>query len=398
MGGAGVLAVHPGGVCNQRCLKPAFAPERPPADSPKSHGRKTLSEDENGLIFDCHLDLAMNAVHWNRDLTKSLEEIREREQGQTDKLDRGNGVVNFEEMRSAGIRICVATQIGHSVSQKSPLPGWNSPEIAWSQTRAQLAWYREMERMGLLVPISKRSHLHRHLENIDSGKEIGYLLSLEGADSLVHLDYLQQIYDDGVRLIGPAHYGPGRYAAGTGEKEGFTARGKELLREMEARNMVLDVTHLTDRGFDEALELYGGPILASHHNCREFVEHQRQLSDDQIRRLIRRDAIIGVAFDAWMLVPDWVRGQTTPAQSGVSLEHIANNIDHVCQLAGSASHSAIGSDLDGAFGNEQTPVEIRSIAHLPLLKQVLLDRNYDAASLDGILFGNAFRFFDKNLP
>lgn len=350
------------------------------------------------MIFDCHLDLAMNAVHWNRDLTKSLTEIRARESGMSDKLDREKGVVCFPEMQQGQIRFCIATQIGHSVSQNSPLQGWNSPEIAWAQTQAQLAWYREMENQGQLIQICSQRDLESVHRSAAEPGPIGFVLSLEGADSLLDCSYLERGYGYGLRLIGPAHYGPGRYAAGTGETDGWTQSGFELLKEIENLGMILDVTHLTDLGFDEALEEFDGPVIASHHNCRAFVDHQRQLTDGQIKRLIEREAIIGAAFDTWMLIPDWIRGQTKPLETGVSLEHVANNIDRVCQLAGNARHSAIGSDLDGGYGLEQTPVEVDSIAKLNLLKPILSKRGYSAEDIDGIFFGNAFRFMSDHLP
>lgn len=340
----------------------------------------------------------MNAVHWNRDLTRPLEEIRQREQGWTDKLDREKGVVSFGEMRSGNVRLCVATQIGHTVSKTSPLPGWHCPEIAWAQTQAQAAWYREMEKRGELSPIRTAAELASFQDSWQEGQQIGYLLSLEGADSLVNLDYLHQAFENGLRLLGPAHYGPGRYAAGTGETDGFTPAGLDLLKEMERLDLILDVTHLTDRGFDEALELYPGPIIASHHNCRALVEHQRQLTDEQIKKLISRGSVIGVALDAWMLVPDWIRGTSTPDETGVSLQQVADQLEHVCQLAGSCQHSVIGSDLDGAFGYEQTPMEIDSIAKLPALGSILEERGFQAGDIEGIFSGNALSFFAKNLP
>ena len=352
------------------------------------------------MIFDCHLDLAMNAVHWNRDLTKSLAEIREREASLTDKPDRGKSVVCFPEMRAAHIRLCVATQIGHSVSQKSPLQGWHSPEIAWAQTQAQLAWYREMERLGELTPILAQSDLQSLVYSSESSTSnaIGYLLSLEGADSLVSLDYLHRAYDYGLRLVGPAHYGPGRYAAGTGESDGFTAQGFELLKEMSSLGLILDVTHLTDLGFQQALEKFPGPLLASHHNCRVLVNHQRQLSDQQIKELVGREAIIGAAFDAWMLVPAWVRGESTPQALNVTLENVADQIDHVCQLVGHCRSVAIGTDLDGGYGYEQTPIGLDSIAKVNGLRGVLRQRNYDDEAIEAIFCGNAIRFFQRSLP
>ena len=91
------------------------------------------------LIFDAHLDISMNAVEWNRDLTKTLTQVREREAGKMDYADRGKGVLTLEEMRRGEIGLCVATQIGRYVAPDNPLPGWNSPDIAWSITQAQLA-------------------------------------------------------------------------------------------------------------------------------------------------------------------------------------------------------------------------------------------------------------------
>ena len=100
-------------------------------------------------------------------------------------------------------------------------------------------------------------------------------------------------------------------------------------------------------------------MLASHNNCRALVPHQRQFSDEQIQRLIDRGAVIGAALDAWMLAPGWVRGETSRAVVG--LEAVADHIDHICQLAGNARHAAIGSDLDGGFGTEQTPTGLDRI-------------------------------------
>ena len=111
------------------------------------------------LIFDAHLDLSMDALEWNRDYTRPISEIREREQGMTDKPDRGRGTVCFPEMRRGGIGICVATQIARYVKRGNPLPGWHSPEQAWAQTQGQLAWYRAMEERGELVQIKTRGEL-----------------------------------------------------------------------------------------------------------------------------------------------------------------------------------------------------------------------------------------------
>ena len=356
------------------------------------------------LLIDGHLDLSMNALEWNRDLTRPLAEVRQREQGKTDKIDRGRGVCTLPEMRRGQIGLCIATQIARYVAPDNPLPGWHAPEIAWAMTQGQLAWYRAMEDRGEMVQIADRAALAKHValweaRSVSEGAlPIGYILSLEGADSIVELSYLERAYASGLRAIGPAHYGPGRYSPGTGAEGGLTAAGRELVKEMRRLGIVLDVTHLTDDAFWQALDLYDGPVWASHNNCRALVPHQRQFNDDQLKELIRRDAVIGAAFDAWMMVPGWVRGKTTPTETGVKIETIVDHLDHICQLAGSARHCAIGSDLDGGYGTEQTAMDLDSIADLQSLTSILARRGYSQADVAGIMHGNWIRKFTESLP
>ena len=353
------------------------------------------------LILDAHLDLSMNALEWNRDLTRPLDEIRRRELGQTDRVDRGKGVVSLPEMRRGGIGLCVATQIGRYVHLKNPLPGWHSPEQAWAQTQGQLAWYRAMEERGEMIQLTHRAALEKHLllwqNNPPANAPIGYVLSLEGADSFVTLHHLERAYAQGLRAVGPAHYGPGTYAQGTDATGGIGARGRELLAEMERLGVILDATHLCDDSFWEAMEHFHGRVWASHSNCRALVPHNRQFDDDQLKELIRRGAVIGAALDAWMMIPGWVRKQTTPEGAGLKLERIVDHIDHICQLAGNANHSGIGTDLDGGYGREQTPADLESIADLTRIPAMLAARGYTEADLAGIMHGNFLRLLRESL-
>jgi membrane dipeptidase len=350
------------------------------------------------LMIDAHLDLAMNALEWNRDLTMQVNNIRQREQGMTDKPDRGKGVVSLPALRQGKTGLVVATQIARYVAPGSTLPGWHSPEQAWAQTQGQLAWYRAMVAAGEMTQITDTATLDRHIhlwedESMpDEQKPVGFILSLEGADSLVNLSYLEKAYASGLRALGPGHYGPGRYAPGTGMEGGFTHAGIALLREMDALRMILDVTHLTDEAFTQALSLYKGPLWASHHNCRALVPHQRQLTDDQIRALIERGAVIGGVLDAWMLTPGWVRGQSDPRKENITLDKLIDHYDHICQIAGNSRHVAIGSDLDGMFGQEQSPWDIDTIADLPKLEQLLRKRGYETADVENIFHNNWLRF------
>jgi membrane dipeptidase len=352
------------------------------------------------LIVDAHLDLSMNAMEWNRDLRIPIGAIRQREKGMTDKPDRGNSVVCIPELRKGNIGLVVATQIARYVSTDNPLPGWNSPEQAWAQTQAQLAWYKAMEDDGELIQITDWDQVDDHLKNWQSQttgdkKPIGYILSLEGADSIVTLDHLERAYRYGLRAVGPAHYGPGRYAQGTDATGFMGPKGKALLKEMERLNIILDATHLCDDSFWEAMENFSGPVWASHNNCRALVNHNRQFSDDQIKELIRRGAVIGGVLDAWMMVPNWIRRVSDPKEMNCKLEVVIDHMDHICQLAGNSLHIGIGSDLDGAYGKEQSPYDLETIADLQRIPELLAKRGYSPEDIDNVAHGNWLRFLKK---
>ena len=350
------------------------------------------------FIFDAHLDLSMNAMEWNRDLTLPVAEIRDREQGMTDKPDRGKNTVSLPAMREGNIGLCMATQIARFVKKGSPLPGWHSQHQAWAQTQGQLAWYKTMEAAGEMVQIKDIQGLESHLKLWKSDapkKPIGYILSLEGADSIVDLSYLEKSYESGLRAIGPAHYGPGIYAHGTDSVGGIGQKGKDLLKKVEELNIILDATHLCDKSFWETMDVYNGPVWASHNNCRELVDHNRQFSDEQIKELISRNAVIGVALDAWMMVPNWVRGKSTPKEMNVTLEIAVDNIDHICQLAGNTDHVGIGTDLDGAFGKEQSPYDLDTIADLQKIPDLLTKRGYTSSGIEKIMNQNFINFLKK---
>lgn len=350
------------------------------------------------LICDFHLDLSMNAMEWNRNLTWPVEAIRSSEHGMTDKPDRGNGTVSFPEMKAGNIGLCVATLIARYVKRGNKLPGWHSPEQAWAQTQGQLAWYKAMEQNGELIQIRDLKGLDDHLRNWEmdpANSLIGYILSLEGADSMVTIGHLEKAYEQGLRAIGPAHYGPGTYAQGTDASGGIGAKGKELLKETERLGMILDATHLCDESFWEAMDCFHGHVWASHQNCRALVNHNRQFSDEQLRELISRDAVIGAPLDAWMMVPGWERGKSTPLQKGLTLEVMVDHMDHICQLAGNANHIAIGTDLDGGFGTEQCPADLNTIADLQKLPKMLTARGYSPGDINNIMHGNWLRFLRR---
>ncbi|MFO0880147.1 MAG: membrane dipeptidase [Gemmataceae bacterium] len=364
-----------------------------------------MPDDSFPLIVDAHLDLAWNAIDWNRDLKSPVTEIREAER--TQKLvgkGRGVNTVSFPDLRRGRVGLFIATLLArlHRPGMMPAFSRYETMDAAYAATMGQLYYYRALEQQGYLRWIKDAAALDQHvrvwLEGDASVAPLGFILSMEGADPVLFPEQVQEWWDHGLRIIGPAHYGVSPYAHGTGTEGGFFEQGPALLREMERVGMILDVTHLSDQCFDEALDLYGGPVLASHHNCRALVPDQRQLTDEQIRKLIGRGAVIGAALDTWMLVPGWVRGKTTPEETGVSLDTMVDHLDRVCQLAGNCSHAALGTDLDGGFGREQSPVDVDTIADLQQVPSLLRRRGYSEEDIRNILYGNWIRFFRTALP
>jgi len=357
------------------------------------------------FFFDSHLDLAWNAIEWNRDLTLPSVEIRrvELDHGQSFKA-RGGNTVSLPDLRQGKVGIVVATLLARVVQeQRSPsFCRYDHMEAAQAAAMGQLAWYEAMERRGQFRWIRGKTDLETSIQEwsnptVSPNAPIGMILSMEGADPVLDPSELDMWFARGLRIIGPAHYGVSPYAHGTATPGGLFPKGPELLRSMEKLGIILDVTHLADQAFDEAMALYQGPVLASHHNCRALVDDQRQLTDDQIRSLIARGAVIGAAMDAWMLVPGWQRGQSTVESTGVGLRHVADHIDHICQLAGNVRHVGIGSDLDGGFGREQSPGDLDTIADLGKLSEILNQRGYSSTDREAIAHGNWIRFFRQNL-
>ncbi len=342
------------------------------------------------LLFDAHLDLSLNALDWNRDLRLSAEDLRNAESGMDDMPGRGAGTVTLPEMRRGEVGICVATLLAPTSRPENPVPAWNSPPQSWAHMQGQIAWYRAMCAAGEMRLISDCVSMEKHLGQWKDGP-VGYVLSLEGADPIIELSLLEELYNDGLRALGPAHYGPGRWANGTDSTGGLSPKGRDLISEMDRLGIILDVSHLCDDTFWEALGIFEGAVWASHTNSRVLVPHNRQNSDEQYKALIERGAVIGVVADAWMLAPGWMRHESTPAEMGVTIETMIDHIDHICQLASNADHVGIGSDLDGGFGREQSPADLDTIADLQRLEGLLAGRGYAAADIEKIFHGNFLR-------
>jgi membrane dipeptidase len=211
---------------------------------------------------------------------------------------------------------------------------------------------------------------------------LGLVISMEGADPILAPEDLESWQQNGLRILSLAHYGNSRYSHGTGTPGTLNAPAAALLQEMNRFGIILDVTHLADEAMDQVFDCFGGVILASHHNCRALVDRQRQLRDSDIRRIASCGGVIGAAFDVWMLDQNCGQGPGK-IRRVATLADVAMHIDHVCQVAGSARHAALGTDLDGGFGVEQSPADLDTIADLQKLPEILDRRGYSSADVAG---------------
>ena len=348
------------------------------------------------LIIDAHLDLAWNAIQGNRNLLQSVYTIRTQEREPTEP-GRGQGTVSLPEMRQGRLALSIVTVFARSTGHPVPHTDYRSPTQSYGAAHGQLAYYRALEHDGHIRIIKDRDGLDLHMNEwvawditeADDPPILGFVISMEGADPIQAPDQLESWYNAGLRAIGLTHYGPGRYAGGTGVDTGLTDLAPSLLQEMARLGILLDLTHSSDRSFWESLKHYHGPVLASHNNCRALVPHQRQFDDTQLRAIIERDGVIGAAFDDWMLYPAWTLKD--PGNKAVSLSNIVDHIDYICQLAGDSRHAAIGSDLDGGFGREQSPHDLDTIADEQKIVRLLADRGYPEDDIAMIMYGNWLR-------
>ena len=339
------------------------------------------------LIIDAHLDIAYNALEWNRDLRQSIGQIRESEAGMGQK-GRGLNVVNFEELRRGNIGLVFAVIQCRVSSLGKRFSGVRNQDIAYARCHGHLAYYRWMEANGLMRQIRDLAGLDAHLDQWSSDQEtpVGYVLAMEGADPIVGPEQVPEWWEKGLRVVSLCHYGVSPYAHGTGAPGGLTPKGRDLLPALEKAGILLDTSHLAEQAFWEALEIFQGRVLATHNCCRSLCDDDRQIDDQQIKALVDRGGVIGTAFDAWMLSLLWDREAID--NSGITFETVADHVDHICQLAGSSRHVAIGSDLDGGYGKEQCPSELDTIADLQHFATVLEKRGYNSDDLHNIMHGN----------
>ncbi len=379
-------------------------------------------------IIDGHLDIAMNAMLYERDQALRLEELWRHERGGTGD-GRGTATVSLPELRQAGAMIVIATLIARCKPWVDPMRtigrcdlDYPVPAMTYAAARCQLAYYHQLQEQRQVRIIGNLAQLEAHTQQwlapgivtpmtaapagaADSSLLTGLILLMEGADPIVYPQQLHEWHKAGLRLISLAHFGHSRYAAGTPspdpaspEQDGpVTELGLQLLKEMDDLKMILDLSHLSDTSFFQATEAYHGPVCATHCNCRAITPSVRQLTDRQLKLIIDRGGVIGCPMHYGMLHPDFGKGRSVHPDE-VSLDHAASHIDHICQLAGSSEHVGIGSDLDGGFGAEATPRELDRYSDLQKLEPVLRSRGFTEEDIVNIFYNNWLRLLRNTLP
>ncbi len=268
------------------------------------------------LIFDSHLDLGLNAIDWNRDLRQSVDDIRaqERHLGMAGEKGRCTNTVSFPELRKAEVGIGVATVLARQEVPINHPMGYTTPEACYAVAMSHLAYYRAMERGGHMRLLRTRGELQRHVADYEQGtlRPPGFILSMECADPVLDPENIFEWHELGLRAIGITHYGPNRYGGGTRSEVGLAVDALPLLKNIAKLGIALDLTHLSDKAFWQVVERFDGRVLASHQNARRFCNWQRQFADEQIRVVIERDGVLGIACDIIMLQEGYVRGVSPP--------------------------------------------------------------------------------------
>ena len=360
------------------------------------------------LTIDLHLDLAWDALFWNRDLTLTAAQVRAAEESEpaqvAEGFDTGLCTVTFPEMRRGRVGLMLST-IMSRIEPRDPAgrrDGMRTQEQAMAIGRGHLAYYQAMTRRGEIQPVRDSSDLDAAVsawEKPTDTTPIYHILSMESADPIAGPDDVAFWWDAGLRVVGPAHFGHNTYIHGTGTEGGLKPPSRDLFREMRNAGMILDITHMADQAVWESFELWDGPIMASHCTCRSLVPGQRHLTDEMITELVQRGGIIGLVFCQFFIDPEinWAQRPSRHSwDSKYGMDGLLPHVEHIANLAGgSTANIAIGTDMDGGFGAEVTPTDVDTIADVPGFSDVLTSAGYSREDAEGVLSRNALRFFHK---
>lgn len=358
------------------------------------------------LLVDAHEDLAWNMLTFGRDYTLAAEETRQLEQGSEAPQHNGDTLLGYPDYQRGQVAVVFATLFAAPTRRR--YGDWDrlcytTGEQAYSLYNTQLdAYYRltdeHPEKFRLITQLDHLEEVLEHWEKLDEQEHpVGLVILMEGAEGVRYIDELEEWWERGVRLIGPA-WASTRFCGGTGEPGPLTKEGYTLLEAMSDYGFVLDLSHMDEKAALQALDFYPGKIVVTHANAVALLkgtESNRFLSDRLIRGLIDRDGIIGVVPFNRFLVSGWTANN---GREVVSLDHVVAQIDYIYQMAGNALHVGIGTDFDGGFGLQGAPSGIDTIADLQKLAPLLADRSYPDDDITGILGGNWLQMLKKSLP
>jgi membrane dipeptidase len=359
------------------------------------------------LIIDAHEDIAWNLLTFGRDPARSVVETRARESAGGAQNPQGEALLGYPDHVRGGVAVVFATLNVIPIRQK--LYEWETlsyatPAEANRLTLAQADAYHRLveDHADKFQLVTDQAVLHEVLETWDgdppAAPRVGLVMMIEGADGVQEPEELHEWYAAGVRIVGPAWSGT-RYSGGTREPGPLTPDGHRLLQVMDSLGMMLDLSHMAEQAYYEALDRFSGTIIASHSNARALLDGSpipdRHLSDAMIHRLVERDGVMGVVPYSRFLKGGWLPEH---GRELVTLEHVVRQIDHICQLAGDAQHTGLGSDFDGGFGLNQIPSGLDSIADLRFIGESLARSGYQPADVDAILSGNWLRMLRQGLP
>ncbi len=357
------------------------------------------------IIVDAHADLAWNMLSFDRDYTRPVAETRARETNTPIPGYVGQAMLGWPDWQQGQVGVVFATLYATPARRARSWSRYvyHTAEQAHQLLRAQLKLYQDLvtQHADKFYLITSRTELENGIQewagSSPEQRRLGLVLLMEGADGVRQPEELADWFEQGVRIIGPAWTGT-QYAGGSGEPGPFTPAGRILLQVMAQLGLILDLSHLTDEGVEEALASYPGPIMASHSNARALLpsnQPERHLSDQTIRGLAERQGVIGV-----VLPNDFVKNGISLAdpKSKVSLADVVAHIDHMSQLVGHTNHIGLGSDFDGGFGREHVPTGLDSVADLPRLGEALAERGYSPGQVEAIMGGNWLNFLRRALP
>ncbi len=365
------------------------------------------------LIVDAHEDLAYNMLNFGRDYTRAAEETRrlEREAHSTAPEHTDQTMLGWPDYVRGRVAIVFGTLFVTPMRRREG--EWDSQAYAdFSQAqrlyRGQLDLYHRLtdehpdkfrlvtDQKSLEEVLAQWNKDEKSRAEMD-GPAVGIVPLMEGAEGIRHPAELGEWWEAGLRLIGLAWAGT-RYCGGTREPGPITPEGRELLEAMADIGFTLDLSHMDPLSARQALDIYPGPVVATHANAASLLpgyDGNRLLPDDVIRGLIERGGIIGVVPFCHFLDASWKKGDR---REEITLETVAAHIDHICQMAGDASHAGFGSDFDGGFGLESAPTGIETIADLQKLAPVLAAKGYNDSEIAAVFGVNWLRHLKATLP